>query len=117
MTKKIIVDGKEMTMRASALIPRLYRYHFKRYIIQDMQALEKAFKKAQEEGEPLKAVDLTIFENVAWLFLKQGGEEVGESPDEWLDSLEGMFSIYQVFPDMMELWQANLQTTAIPKKK
>lgn len=117
MTKTIIIDGKEMTMRASALVPRLYRYHFGRDIIQDMQQLEKAMAKAKEEGEGFSVTDLTIFENVAWIFLKQGGEDVGKNPDEWLDSLDGMFSIYEALPEIVSLWKANLQTTAIPKKK
>lgn len=117
MTKKITIDGKEMTMRASALVPRLYRYHFGRDIIQDMQQLDSAMKKAKDEGQAFSVADLTIFENVAWIFLKQGGEDVGESADEWLDSLEGMFSIYEVLPDILELWNINLQTTAKPKKK
>ena len=81
-----------------------------------MVQLDKSFKKAQD-GDPLSAVDLTIFENVAWLFLKQGGEDVGNNPDEWLDSIKGVFSVYEVFPEMLELWQLNLQTTATPKKK
>lgn len=117
MQKKITIDGKEMTFRASALVPRLYRYHFGRDIMTDMKQLDTALKKNNKEGQSFGIADLSIFENVAWLFLKLGGEEVGANPDEWLDSLEGMFSVYEVLPELLDLWNCNLQQTSIPKKK
>ena len=117
MTKTIIVDGKEMKIRASALIPKQYRYHFGRDIIEDMVALDKAFKKNKENGTQFSAIDLTIFENVAWLFLRNAGNDVGDTPDDWLDSLDGMFSVYEALPEILELWETNLKTTAKPKKK
>ena len=40
----------------------------------------------------------------------------GEAPDEWLDGFE-TFSIYEVFPVILELWAFNQKTTAEPKKK
>ena len=46
MEKTISVGGKDVRMRASALIPRLYRYKFRRDMIADMRKLEKDFKKA-----------------------------------------------------------------------
>lgn len=46
MEKTITVGGKDVRMRASALIPRLYRYKFRRDMIADMRQLEKDFKKA-----------------------------------------------------------------------
>ena len=45
MEKKIIVGGKEVKMRASALIPRLYRFKYGRDIIHDMNILKKAYKE------------------------------------------------------------------------
>ena len=49
--------------------------------------------------------------------MKQAGEDVGNSPDEWLDSFEGVFSIYEVFPTVAELWQDNNASTSTPRKK
>jgi len=117
MTKTIVVDGKEMKARASALIPRIYRYHFNRDIIQDMKKLDASLKATKEDGKEFTVADLSIFEDVAWLFFKLGGEDVKESPDEWLDSLDGMFSIYEVLPQLLDLWTFNLEQTAKPKKK
>ena len=117
MLKTILLDGKPINMRASALTPKLYRYYFGHDIIQDMAALSKAWEKKKEENKDFTIDDLTVFERVAWLFAKQAGNDVGEDPDQWLDSLDGVFSVYSVLPQLLDLWGANLQTTATPKKK
>lgn len=126
MTRTVVIDGKEYRMRASALTPRLYRAFFKRDMIRDMQNLLNAYNKLltlpedatdEEKNEAnLVILDyLEVFENVAWLFCKEGGESVGNSPEEWLDSIEGMFSIYEAMPAIIELWIDNQETTSKPK--
>lgn len=117
MERKVTIDGKEMRMRASALIPRLYRYKFGRDIVADMKNLRDGYLKAQNDGEALSAMNLEVFENVAWLMLRHAGEEIPDSPDEWLDSIDGVFSVYEVLPVILELWGENYRTTAVPKKK
>ncbi|WP_352416384.1 hypothetical protein [Oscillibacter ruminantium] len=125
MQKKIKICGRGMNMRASALLPRLYRCYFGRDMICDMRKLQKAYEAANAKYETeeerqdaqLSAIDLTIFENVAWLMLKQGGENVGDSPDDWLDTVDGVFSVYEILPQMLELWNINNATTSKPKKK
>lgn len=123
MEKTVNIGGKEMRMRATALIPRLYRFKFGRDLIADMRQLEKAHKKASEaktEEEKNEAgfsiLDLTIFENIAWVMLKNAGEDIPEDPDEWLDGIDGVFSIYEVLPTILELWGANQLQTSVPKK-
>lgn len=127
MEKTIYVGGKEIRMRASALIPRLYRYKFRRDMISDMRQLQKHFNKAvnlQEDASEeekldaqLSALDLTIFENVAWLMVKNAGGDIPDDPDEWLDTIEGVFSVYEVLPQILDMWEANLATTSVPVKK
>ena len=133
MAKTIEICGREMKMRASALLPRLYRGYFGRDMICDMRKLQKAYtaaaKSVEEDGKTdeeidaekkdaqLSVTDLTIFENVAWLMLKHGGEKVFDNPDDWLDSIDGVFSIYGILPQMFELWNINNTTTSKPKKK
>lgn len=127
MEKTISVGGKEFRMRASALIPRLYRYKFRRDMITDMKQLEKDFKKAVNLPEDatedeildaqLSVLDLTIFENVAWLMVKNAGEGIPDDPDEWLDTIDGVFSVYEVLPQMLDIWEGNLATTSVPRKK
>lgn len=126
MTKTVVIDGKEYRMRASALTPRLYRAFFKRDMMRDMQNLLNAYNKkltlpedaTEEEKTEANLVildHLEVFENIAWLFCKEGGEQVGSSPDEWLESIEGMFSIYEAMPAVIELWADNQLTTSNPK--
>ena len=126
MTKTVTIDGKEYRMRASALTPRLYRAFFKRDMMRDMQNLLKAYAKVSELPEDASDEEkneanmvildyLEVFENIAWLFCKEGGEQVGSSPDEWLETIEGMFSIYEAMPAIIELWADNQLTTSNPK--
>ena len=128
MTKTVEIDGREYRMRASALTPRLYRAYFRRDMIRDMQKLLTAYNQLislpedapQEEKDAanLEILDsLEVFENVAWLFCKEGGETVGDSPDEWLDSIEGMFSIYEALPAILEMWVENQEVTSVPKNR
>lgn len=143
MDRTVTIDGKTVTLRASALVPRLYRHLIGRDIIRDMATLRKAYDAAlaaqeagaDEEGQnvaAMTAMDLEIFENIAWVMLKHGAEfkdtefgrvlmngdvVVGRSPDEWLDQLDGVFSVYDVLPVILELWDANQRTTSTPAKK
>lgn len=116
--KKVKVEGKEYTFRSSALVPKLYRAKFGKDMVVDMRHLTKAYKDTQ--GDPdkmLEVMDLEIFERAAWIMLKHAGEDVGEDPDEWLESLDGVFSVYEVLPTILELWNLNNKTTSKPRKK
>lgn len=125
--RTVIIDGIERKMRASALIPRLYRFKFGRDIIRDMATLRKSYEVVQNlpddatdeqrEEAQLSAFDLTVFENIAWLMLHHAGEDIPDTPDKWLDSIEGIFSIYEIMPIILELWGENQITTSEAKKK
>ena len=126
MEKTLFIDGKEVKMRASALIPRLYRFKFGRDIIRDMQKLQNAYQKnqklpanaSQEERENAQftILDLTIFENVAYIMAKQADPSIPDTIDEWMEGFS-MFSIYEVMPEIIDLWELSNFTTSTPKKK
>lgn len=116
----INIGGQELRMRASALIPRLYRAKFGRDMVNDLRRLQGSLKDVLEDVNDekcLDALDLTIFENVAWIMAKHADPEVPSDPDEWLDSLPGVLSIYEVLPEILELWSENNVTTSVPRKK
>lgn len=123
MERTVMAGGREWRMRADALIPRLYRHKFGRDIVRDMSGLIKLCEKIsktddeeEKEALSLEVVNhLEVFENVAWIFMWHAGEDVGESPDEWLESLDGVFSIYEALPAVVELWAENNFTTSKPK--
>lgn len=141
MDKIITVGGKEVGFRATALTPRLYRHKLGRDIVRDMARLQSRFAKAvkarklkkpkedaaewqkKEYEEAIKeakmsVMDLEIFENVSWIMARQyAPETVPDTPEAWLDGLDTTFSIYEILPQIMELWQLNQSTTSTPKKK
>ena len=125
MDKVLTISGKEVGLRATALTPRLYRHKIGRDIIQDMSQLQKAFAKAAQiskdatdeewEAAQLSVMDLEIFENVAFIMARQYDQNIPDTVESWLDEFD-TFSIYEIFPVILELWNLNNKTTAKPKK-
>lgn len=122
--KTAIIEGKEYTLGASALLPRLYRQYFGRDLVVDMQKLSKAYNKAMTAGTEeerqaatFTVLDLEVFENVAWMMIRYAGGEIEDTPEEWLENMDGTFSIFDAMPTIIELWGSNNKTTSIPKKK
>ena len=113
--RTIDIDGKKVPFRSSATIPRLYRAKFKRDIFQDLSKLEKSYNKKAKEGDDLQIEDLEIFENVAYVMAYHADSSIPKSIDEWLDQFE-MFSIYQVLPEILELWGENMMAQVEAKK-
>ncbi len=113
--KTVNISGQEVKFRSSATVPRLYRIKFKRDIFKDLSKLEKAYNKKSDKDEELQIDDLEIFENVAYIMAYHADPTIPKTIDEWLDQFE-MFSIYQVLPEILELWGANLVTDIESKK-
>lgn len=115
MTKEIEIDGKEVLFKASAAIPRIYRIKFHRDIYKDLSSLEKAIDKNDEEHSTLDTFSLEMFENIAYVMAKHADPFIPDTPEEWLDGFN-TFSIYQVLPQLIELWGLNVQTDVQAKK-
>ena len=116
LEKTLTISGKEVRFRSSATVPRLYRIKFKRDIFKDLAKLEKSYKdKASEDGSALEMEDMEIFENVAYIMAFHADHSIPGTIDEWLDQFE-MFSIYEVLPEILELWGTNLMTEVESKK-
>ena len=138
MIRTVTIDGREVKLRASASIPRLYRIKFRRDIMQDMVTIQKAVEKASgaaagASSEALKAGEdqcpaggdgpsciplecLEMFENVAYLMAKHADPSLPGTVEEWLDGFD-TFSIYAVFPVISEMWKDNIRTMSVPAKK
>ena len=115
ITKKIEIDGKEVLFRASAAIPRLYRIKFRRDIYKDLAQLEKAVDQNVEEGSMLDTFSLELFENIAYMMARHADPNIPDTPEEWLEDFN-TFSIYQVLPQIIELWGLNIESEAQSKK-
>lgn len=117
MTERTItVSGKEVTFRSSAAIPRLYRIRFGRDIFKDLSALEKSFNAKSKKGGGFEIGDLEVFENVAYIMAKHADPETPDNIDDWLEQFE-IFSIYEILPEILQMWNVNMQTDVEPKKK
>ncbi len=115
MIKQIEIDGKQVSFKASAAIPRIYRMKFQRDIYKDLKALEKSIGDSSEESSNLDMFSLEMFENIAFVMAKHADASIPNTPEEWLDGFN-TFSIYQVLPQLIELWGLNVQTDVEAKK-
>ena len=115
ITKKIEIDGKEVLFRASAAIPRLYRIKFRRDIYKDLAQLEKAVDENVADGSMLDTFSLELFENIAYMMAKHADPNIPDTPEEWLEDFN-TFSIYQVLPQIIELWGLNIETEVQNRK-
>ncbi|MGN0241897.1 MAG: hypothetical protein ACI4CS_09445 [Candidatus Weimeria sp.] len=115
LEKTIEISGKPVKFRSSAAIPRIYRLKFRRDIFKDLSKLEKSYQARAKDSEDFEIDDLEIFENVAYIMAYHADPSIPKTIDEWLDQFE-MFSIYQVLPEILELWGSNLMTDVQAKK-
>ena len=115
MIKQIEINGKQVSFKASAAIPRIYRMKFQRDIYKDLKALEKSIGDNSEESSNLDMFSLEMFENIAFVMAKHADASIPNTPEEWLDGFN-TFSIYQVLPQLIELWGLNVQTDVEAKK-
>lgn len=116
LTKTIFIDGKEVVFRASAAIPRKYRVKFGRDIYRDLRKLGEEVSKNDNSASELEIESLETFENIAYIMAKHGDPKgTPEDIDDWLDEFD-TFSIYEVLPEILELWKLNTETQVESRK-
>ena len=116
LEKTVKIGEQEVKFRSSASVPRLYRIKFGRDIFKDLTRLEQSFKdKGGEDKSTMEIEDLEIFENVAYIMAFHADPTIPKTIDEWLEQFE-MFSIYEILPEILELWGTNLITDIESKK-
>ncbi len=115
VTKTITIDGQPVTFRASAAIPRLYRFKFHRDIYRDLDVLQKAIEQNNEKASTLDSFSLEMFENISYIMAAHADPTVPNTPEEWLERFN-TFSIYQILPEIIKLWGLNVQTDVDVKK-
>jgi hypothetical protein len=114
--KTITIDGIEVPFKASAAVPRLYRLKFGRDIYQDFATLQKNVSGSDESNSGLNIESLEVFENIAFVMAKHADpENVPDNPDEFLGQFN-TFSIYEILPQLIELWGLNTATQIASKK-
>ena len=113
--KNITIDGIEVPFKASAAVPRLYRLKFRRDIYKDFSALKTEVTEGDENKSEIGIESLEVFENIAYIMAKHADPVVPASPDEWLEQFN-TFSIYEILPQLIDLWGLNVETQVKSKK-
>lgn len=124
MKKTIMIDGRAVEFSSTAAIPRLYRIKFKRDIFVDSAKVKKALElererqnSTQEDASMLPPEALELFENIAFIMAKHANKDkIPDTVEDWMDSFE-TFSIYEILPQILEMWDDNSQQLSIPAKK
>ena len=78
--------------------------------------MSKAHFRVMATSEDVMEIeDLEIFENVAYIMAFHADPSIPGTIDEWLEQFE-MFSIYEILPEILDLWGTNLITDVQSKK-
>lgn len=122
LRKKVEIDGREVEFKASAAVPRIYRMKFRRDLFMDLQKVAKSVeKKGKKEGKESKNSEIPIenlemFENIAYVMAQHADpQNVPADIMEWLEQFD-TFSIYQILPVILNLWNMNEETQSQAKK-
>ena len=108
VNSKLDVSGILLTMCEE-------RTNLCKVIYKDLKALEKSIGEGSGESSNLDMFSLEMFENIAFVMAKHADAGIPNTPEEWLDGFN-TFSIYQVLPQLIELWGLNVKTDVEAKK-
>ena len=116
ISRNITIDGIEVPFKASAAVPRMYRIKFRRDIYKDFSELQKNVGESDKDNSGLDIESLEVFENIAYIMAKHADpDNVPSDPDEWLERFN-TFSIYEILPQLIDLWGMNVETQIESKK-
>ena len=111
MEKTINIGGVDVAFKSNAATTRRYRQMTRRDLFADISALAEASQKGG-----LSSVNLQAFEDIAYVMAKQANPDIPNTADEWLEQFE-LFSIYEIMPQIIELWGLSAQPIEKAKKK
>lgn len=121
--KKVVLEGQTIRLGASGNTPFLYMSRTGRDINKDISQLFTKFKSIQTsetiDSIPFGMEELEIFADIIYTMAYQGAEDKKNFPatrSDWLDSLDTVFTVYELLPTVFELWNMNTQQTVEAKK-
>lgn len=115
MEKTIKIGGKDIRMKSSGSLPRLYRRELSRDLFVDMAEIERAARTEEDGTTQLQVASIELFENLAWIYAKHADPDTPPI-DEWLEQFE-TFDLYEVIPELISMWITENKTTSTLKKK
>lgn len=114
MEKVLNIGGKQIKMKSTAGTMMRYRNNFNRDFIKDLVKLQTKLSDKLEKGQEFEAIDLDIFEKIAWCMAKTADNSIPDI-ENWLDEFD-TFDIMQVLPELMNLLVANMEQINDKKK-
>jgi len=114
MEKTLNIGGKQVRMKSTAGTMMRYRNYFNRDFIKDLVKLQTKLTDKLETGQEFEALDLDLFEKIAWCMAKTADNSIPDI-ENWLDEFE-TFDIMQVLPELMNLLVANMEQINDKKK-
>jgi len=111
MDKVLMIDGREVGFRVTASTPMRYRHRFTRDIFDDLMKMKNEYVS----GDGFSSNSLEAFEYLAYIMAKQYDDTIPDTPEDWLDTFN-LFSIMEVLPEILDLWNQNEQMTSTAKK-
>jgi hypothetical protein len=114
MEKIVKIGGKEIKLKSTAGTMMRYRNYFNRDFLKDLISLQTKLNERTEKGSQFDALELDMFEKVAWCMAKTADDNI-PSIEKWLDDFE-TFDIMQILPQIMELLVSNMAQINDKKK-
>lgn len=114
MEKVLNIGGKQIKMKSTAGTMMRYRNNFNRDFIKDLVALQSRLTDKIEKGHEFEALDLDIFEKIAWCMAKTSDDSIPDI-EHWLDEFD-TFDIMQILPELMNLLVSNMEQINDKKK-
>ena len=107
MEKTLNIDDKKVRMKSTAGTLYRYRNQFGRDMLKDIISLQEKLNKVSKGAEQFNAVDLELFEKMAWSMAKTADPNTVDI-ENWLDEFEA-FSIIKILPELTDLITGNLK--------
>lgn len=122
MRKTIVIDGKEVELKATASTVRRYKSWFNRDLLKDFGKVYRVFKEAEalaaEVGEAAKVEIsgeiLETIQNMTYVMARQADQNVPKNIDDWLDQFDS-FDIETIGQDVVRFWLSTVQSDVEPK--
>ena len=97
------------------LFKKTLQLTFRRDIYKDFAALKTEVTEGDENKSEIGIESLEVFENIAYIMAKHADSNVPDNPDDFLEQFN-TFSIYEILPQLIELWGLNTATQVESKK-
>lgn len=122
MRKTIVIDGKQVEIKANARTMLRYKEWLNRDMIKDfykaVKPYQEAYTRAAEAGEDV-LVDVSgevieILQSMTWVMARQADSSVPANVGDWLDRFDS-FDVETVGKEVVDFWFATVKTSVTPK--